>query len=64
MTYTLFELAQNPDIQTIVRNEINDICCKYGNDITYDGLLEMSSLDRVIYGELDRIELMSLYHSM
>lgn len=51
MTYALFELAQNQDIQTSVRNEINDICCKYENEVTYEGLMEMPLLDRVIYGE-------------
>lgn len=51
MTYTLFELAQNHDIQTAVRNEINDICRKYDGEITYDGLMEMPLLDRVVYGE-------------
>lgn len=51
MTYTLFELAQNHGIQTEVRNEINDICRKYDNEITYDGLMEMPLLDRVVHGE-------------
>lgn len=51
MTYALFELAQNHDIQISVRTEINDICSKHGNEITYDGLMEMPLLDRVIHGK-------------
>lgn len=51
MTYTLFELAQNHDIQSRVRREINDICGKYNNEVTYEALMEMPLLDRVIYGE-------------
>lgn len=57
MTYALFELAQNQDIQTRVRNEINGICCNYDNEFTYDGLMEMLLLDRVIYGESSGIEM-------
>lgn len=55
MTYALFEMAQNQDIQACVRKEINDICCEYGDEITYEGLMRMPLLERVIYGELNWI---------
>lgn len=50
MTYALFELAQHHDIQENVRREIIDVCNKYDGKFTYDGIMEMTYLDQVIYG--------------
>lgn len=51
MTYALFEMARNQDIQAILRREINEVCCEYANEITYEAIMKMTLLERVIYGE-------------
>lgn len=51
MTYALYELALNHSIQDRVRREINDVIERYDGKITYDGLMEMTYLDQVVYGE-------------
>lgn len=50
MTYTLYELAMNQDIQNKLRNEIAETTTRHGS-ITYESLMEMTYLDRVIFGE-------------
>ena len=50
MSYALYELAQNLDVQEKVRHEIQSICKKNG-EFTYDGLTEMTYLDQVINGK-------------
>lgn len=52
LTFCLYELAVNKDIQMRVREEIQAISSKYDNKITYDALSEMKYLDRVINGEI------------
>lgn len=52
MTYALFELAQHHDIQEKVRMEIVKIYEKYNQQYTYDGIMEMTYLDQIIYGNL------------
>lgn len=54
MTYALYELAMNTEVQDRVRNEINDVINRHGGQITYDSLMEMTYLDQVIYGEFDK----------
>lgn len=51
MTYALYELAINTDIQQKARKEINRIYEKYGNEINYEGIMEMSYLEQIIYGK-------------
>lgn len=51
MTYTLYELALNQGIQDRVRREINSVMERHDGKITYDGLMEMTYLDQVVYGE-------------
>jgi cytochrome P450 family 6 len=48
MTFCLFELASNPDIQEKLRQEVNDILDKYDNKLTYDGVMEMHYMEKVI----------------
>lgn len=52
MTYALYELALNREIQDKVRTEINEAINRHGGTITYDSLMEMTYLDQVIYGKL------------
>lgn len=52
MTFVFFELAQNPDIQETLRKEILEVLNKHNGIITYDSLMKMDYLDRVISGKL------------
>lgn len=53
MSYTLFELAKNEDIQNKLRAEIQSVLEKHGK-LTYDALMEMKYLDQVINGKFLR----------
>ena len=51
MTFCLYELACNPDIQTRLREEIDAVLSKYDGKITYEAINEIDYLDKVINGE-------------
>jgi cytochrome P450 family 6 len=51
MTFGLYELARNPDIQERVRNEIDTVLGRHGGNITYEAISEMEYLDKVVSGE-------------
>jgi cytochrome P450 family 6 len=51
MTFTLYELALQPEIQQNLRAEILQVLSKHDGKLTYDGIQEMSYLDRVLSGE-------------
>lgn len=51
MTYIIMELAQSQGIQDKVREEINSVIKKYDGELTYDGVMEMQYLDKVIHGK-------------
>ncbi|KAF2894454.1 hypothetical protein ILUMI_11716 [Ignelater luminosus] len=48
MTFCLFELTQNLEIQQNVRDEINKVLKKHNGEITYDALMEMKYMGQVI----------------
>ncbi|CAG9859765.1 unnamed protein product [Phyllotreta striolata] len=48
MTFALLELAQNQDIQEKLRQEIKHVLKKHDDKLTYDAIMEMSYLDKVI----------------
>lgn len=50
MTFALYELAQHPELQERVRNEINSISEKYNGELTYDNIKEMTYLQQVLDG--------------
>ena len=50
MTFLLYEVALHPDIQQRLRNEITQMLDKYNNEVTYDGIQELTYLDMVISG--------------
>ena len=52
MNFCLYELALNPDIQDRLRNEIDTVLKKHGGGLTYDGIQEMSYLDKTISGTM------------
>ncbi|XP_055545123.1 probable cytochrome P450 6a14 [Wyeomyia smithii] len=48
LSFALFELAANLDIQTKTREEIKRILKKYNGNITYEALKEMTYLEQVV----------------
>lgn len=51
MTFALYELAQNQEIQDKLRNEINEVLSKHDGKITYDAVMEMPYLQNVVDGK-------------
>lgn len=51
MTFALYELAQNQEIQNKLRSEINMVLAKHGGKVTYDAVMEMYYLQNVIDGK-------------
>lgn len=50
MTFAFIELSQYPKIQEKLRQEIIETLDKYDGKITYDAIMEMEYLDKVIRG--------------
>lgn len=50
MTFCMYELAKNTDIQRRVHEEINDVLQKYNGQLNYESLSEMKYLDACIDG--------------
>ncbi|KAF5287154.1 hypothetical protein FQA39_LY16032 [Lamprigera yunnana] len=48
MSFVLYELAINPDVQEKLRNEVNDAMEKCNYELTYETLMDMKYLDMVI----------------
>jgi cytochrome P450 family 6 len=57
MTFCLYELAVNPDIQERLRAEIDTVLEKHDGDITYESILEMEYLDKVVDGKRTKVAL-------
>ncbi|KDQ65293.1 putative cytochrome P450 6a13 [Zootermopsis nevadensis] len=52
MSYCLYELALNPDVQQRVRDEVDTVLQKHGGAITYEAIQEMEYLDKAVAGEI------------
>lgn len=50
MSFALYELAMNPDIQNRLRDEVKETLEKYDGKFTYDSIFEMSYLNQVFNG--------------
>lgn len=50
MTFALYELAQNPDIQDKLRKEIKEVLTRNHGEITYECIKEMTYLQQVLDG--------------
>ncbi|KAJ8941634.1 hypothetical protein NQ318_010660 [Aromia moschata] len=48
MTFALLELAQNQEIQDKLRDEIRSVLKKNDNKLTYEDVMEMTYLDKVV----------------
>lgn len=51
MTFSLLELALNPLIQEKLRMEVDQVLKKHNGELTYDALLEMHYMEKVINGK-------------
>jgi len=51
MTFCLYELARNPDIQERVRNDIDTVLNNHDGNITYEAISDMEYLNKVVSGE-------------
>lgn len=52
MSYAIYELAQNKEIQSKVRTEVQAVLSKYNGNYSYEPLNEMAYLDQVIKGKI------------
>nr|WEU54317.1 cytochrome P450 [Phaedon brassicae] len=52
MTFALLELALNQEIQDKLRQEIGIVLEKHGGELTYDAIMQMSYLDKVVHETL------------
>lgn len=52
ISFALFEMAQNQEIQQKARNEVQKLLKKHGS-IKYDAVMEMHYLDTVIFGKME-----------
>lgn len=55
MTFALYELALNPEIQNKLRKEILEVLEKYNQKLTYESLKEMTYLQQVVQGKFPQI---------
>jgi cytochrome P450 family 6 len=51
MSFCLYELAKNMDVQVRLRSEMGSVLSQHGGNITYEAVSEMKYLDAVISGE-------------
>lgn len=52
LTYALYELALNKEIQDRARHEIRAVLKKHNGQFTYDAMMEMTFVEQIISGEL------------
>jgi cytochrome P450 family 6 len=51
MTFCLYELSVNPDIQERLRAEIDSVLQKHDGKVSYEAIQEMNYLDKVVSGK-------------
>ena len=51
MSFCLYELALNPDIQRHVQDEIDNVLQKHDGEITYEAIQQMEYLDKTVAGK-------------
>lgn len=50
LTFVLYELAVNPDVQETLRDDIKTVLSRHGNELNYEAMLDMKYLQMVIDG--------------
>jgi cytochrome P450 family 6 len=53
MSFCLYELALNPEIQRRVQDEIDNVLQKHDGEITYEAIQQMEYLDKTVAGKAD-----------
>ena len=51
MAFCMYEMAINPDIQEVLRNEIDTVLKKHDGNISYEAIQDMTYLDKVVAGK-------------
>lgn len=51
MTFFMYEMAKNPDIQQRVHDEIQEVLQRFDGNVSYDALNEMKLVEACIEGE-------------
>jgi hypothetical protein len=51
MSFCLYELAKNKDVQDRLRSEMDSVLSQHGGKVTYEAVNEMKYLDRVVSGK-------------
>lgn len=51
LSYVLYELCQNKDIQRKAREEVRSVLAKHGGEFTYEAMMEMVYIDHIINGK-------------
>jgi len=51
MTFCLYELSVNPDIQERLQAEIDSVLQKHDGKVSYEAIQEMNYLDKVVSGK-------------
>lgn len=52
LSYTLYELARNPEVQRRLREDIDNTLKKYDGHITYESVMDMKYVDLCLMGEI------------
>ncbi len=52
LSFATYEIAKNTSVQRKLQEETDNVCKKYGGDVTYEALQEMDYLERVIAGKI------------
>lgn len=52
MTYSLFELSQNQEVQDKARDNIKKVLEKHGGSFTYDAVMDMAYIENCILGNI------------
>jgi cytochrome P450 len=55
LSFSLYALATNPDVQERVREEVESVLKRHGGELTFDGIQEMTYLDMVFAGMLHEL---------
>lgn len=52
LSFALYAMAKNPDIQQRLREEMLEVLERHNNELTFDAMQEMTYLDCVVHGKM------------